>query len=400
MTPADIADSIVNICGAIGVAVAMVSLRRRAPNNPLSTRFLAMLSLVFLLFLTRGIAWLSGLGWIERISLLPAALLPLGALVVTEGMLRRHAPRAAKIAIGLASISLGIGGMLGLDSFAAPYALALSTLQLAGIGYCAFMLATRDRDTLSAAENQSINRLTIGALAVLPFLVTDFRTLFPDIPVRLGGLGALLVVTAVLLPGGSGETLRQAVLLNILRVAGGALLGAAASWMSADADAERLVQFCVVAISGVLAIGLVIDALRSVFEAQAPGILNSVSRSTAATRDALLDELARHPLFANAQRHREADLAAYDPPLLRDFLGQNRVLRLSEAPWGMTPSDPAVERLASLMRAGSATHLIVLAHEPVDLIALTVPVTSADPATETAIALVRRLLVLTPEQRD
>ena len=40
--------------------------------------------------------------------------------------------------------------------------------------------------------------------------------------------------------------------------------------------------------------------------------------------------------------------------------------------------------MVSLMTANSASHLIVLSHDPVDLIALAVPVTSADPATETA----------------
>ena len=60
-------------------------------------------------------------------------------------------------------------------------------------------------------------------------------------------------------------------------------------------------------------------------------------------------------------------------------------------------SDPAVERVVSLLAANSATHLIVLSHDPIDVIALSVHVISADPATETALALVRRLLALTPE---
>ena len=49
------------------------------------------------------------------------------------------------------------------------------------------------------------------------------------------------------------------------------------------------------------------------------------------------------------------------------------------------------------MAANSATHLIVLSSEPVDLMVLSVPVISADPATETALTLVHRLLALTPE---
>ena len=53
--------------------------------------------------------------------------------------------------------------------------------------------------------------------------------------------------------------------------------------------------------------------------------------------------------------------------------------------------------MLSLMAANNATHIIILSHEPVDLIVLAVPVISADPATETALALVRRVLALTPE---
>ena len=51
----------------------------------------------------------------------------------------------------------------------------------------------------------------------------------------------------------------------------------------------------------------------------------------------------------------------------------------------------------SLMKANNATHVVILSHDPVDLLVLAVPVISADPATETALALVRRLLALTPE---
>ena len=69
-------------------------------------------------------------------------------------------------------------------------------------------------------------------------------------------------------------------------------------------------------------------------------MLNSVAASAAATRDELIAELARHPMFESARRYRESDLAAYDPPLLRDFLSTRRVLRRPEAPWGLPPPIP------------------------------------------------------------
>ena len=98
-----------------------------------------------------------------------------------------------------------------------------------------------------------------------------------------------------------------------------------------------------------------------------------------------------------ARRFRAHDLAACDPERRSDFLSTRPAPRRAEVPWGGAASDPAVERPFSLMAANSATHAIVRSHDPVDRILLAVPVISADPATETALALLRRLLALTPE---
>ncbi|HKS18231.1 MAG TPA: hypothetical protein VJS63_03355 [Bradyrhizobium sp.] len=397
MPPGVIADSIVNLCGAIGLSVAMVALYRRDPRSPLTRRLLFLLGVVAVLFLMRGVAWWTGNVSLDWLSMIPAALVPLGVLVVTEGMLRRHAPRLVKAAAVSGAILLGLAGAFGLERLATPYSVALSLFQLAGFATCAVLLAWRDRATLLPSENRSIGRLAVGALMIIPFVITDFRVLVPGMPVRLGALGALLVVTAVLIAGGNTETRRQGILLTMLRLSASILLGAAAACVSPDVDAAQIMRFCAIAVAGVLTIGLMTDSLREFFEAQVPGVLDSVAASPASTRAQLISELARHPLFESAKRCRESELAGYDPPLLRDFLLSRRVLRRAQAPWGLASSHPAVERMLSLMAANSATHIVVLSHDPIDLIVLAVPVMAADPATETALALVRRILALTPE---
>jgi hypothetical protein len=157
-------------------------------------------------------------------------------------------------------------------------------------------------------ENRAIDRVTIGAVLVIPFIVTDFRALTPDMPVRLGALGALLVVTAILIAGSSAETQRQGIWLTLLRVVGAALLGAAAAWISPDVDAAQIVRSCAVVISGVLTIGLMIDGLRARLEAREPGVLDSIGASTAPTREDLIAELVRQPVFESARRYREREL--------------------------------------------------------------------------------------------
>ena len=68
-----IADSIVNLCGAIGLCVAMIALYRRDPRSPLTRRLLFVLGVVASLFLVRGVGWWTGSAWLDRLSLIPAA---------------------------------------------------------------------------------------------------------------------------------------------------------------------------------------------------------------------------------------------------------------------------------------------------------------------------------------
>lgn len=396
--PALVADSIVDICGALGLAVAMLTLRRRDPRGALTTRFLVAMGLVAALFLLRGLSWWSGSVLLERLALSCAALFPLGALIVTEGVLRRHAPRAGKIAVLAGSSLLVLGSLIGLADHAWAYDLALAGFQFLTVAFCGLLLFRRDPASLTAAENTGVWRLGLCAFLILPFALSDFRGLMPDMPVRLGGVGALLLVQVVLVTGGAAPTRRQGFYLLGLRSVAALLLGVAAAHVTPGADLAHGVRLCAVTLAGVLAIGLAVDALSSSFDAAAPGVLGSLARSRAETREALIAQLAGHPLFSNARRLGEAELGDYDPAILKPALREIGVLHASGRSWPWPPTDPVAERLAALMAAHSASHLLVLGEEPLDLLLVTVPVVSADPATETALALVRRLLVAAPSK--
>jgi hypothetical protein len=94
MSPSVIADSIVNLCGGLGLCVAMFALYRRDPRSPLTQRLLLMLGVVAILFFTRGVAWWTGSALLDRLSLIPAAMVPLGALKASCGVMRRARPRS------------------------------------------------------------------------------------------------------------------------------------------------------------------------------------------------------------------------------------------------------------------------------------------------------------------
>lgn len=396
MNPALVADSIVDLCGALGLGVAMLTLCRRDPHGALTTRFLAALGLVAAVLLLRGLGWWTGSVPLERLALACAAMFPLGALIVTEGMLRRHAPRRAKLAVLGGSGLLALAALFGLAEQGDTYDLALAGFQLATFALCGLLLFSRDPASLTAAENAGVWRLGLCAFLVLPFMLSDFRSLVPQMPVRLGGLGALLLVHVVLVTGGGAQTRRQGFWLMGLRIAAALALGWGAAQLDPDAGFARGVRMCAVALAGVLAIGLMADALGAAFDARSPGVLASLAHSEAGSREALIAKLSAHPLFQGAKRLREAELGDYDPLILREALRDIAVLRAADRPWQRPLEDGGTERLQALLTANSASHLLVVAHEPLDLLLVTVPLVSADPATETALALVRRLLASAP----
>ncbi len=397
MNPALVADSVVDLCGAVGLGVAMLSLRRRDPRGPMTQRFLWALGLVASVFLLRGLGWWLGSVLLSRLALACAAAIPLGVLAVTEGTLRQHAPRPVKLAVLTASGLMMLGSLAGLADVTPIYDVALAGLQLATFIVCGVLLHRRDRASLTSAENAGVGRLGLCAFLMLPFLLTDFRDLLPDMPVRLGGLGALILVSLVLVQSGGAPSRRQGFAMLSLRILGAFLLAAAAA-LVADSSWSEGLRLAAMILAGMLATGLVVDALGGAFETHAPGVLASIAQSRAQSRDALIADLSVHPLFESARRLQEPALAAFDPEILRPALREVTVLRAAQEPWSRPQVDPATERLAALMATHSASHMLVIATEPLDLLLLTIPVVAADPATETALILVRRMLETSPQE--
>jgi hypothetical protein len=396
MTSLLVADSIVSICGALGLFVAIATVRRRDPTGPLTQRITFALGLVAALFLIRGASWWANSDGLERLALCLASIVPIAALTLTEGVLRRHAPEAIKVAVSAVAILLAIAALFDVHRLLPETGWLLASFQLATFAACAAMIFLRERDSLAAVENFGVVRLAVGGLIVVPFLLSDYRELFPFVPVKLGALGSLLVVTTMLFEGE--EARQRSFLLLGVRILGALALGGATAFIEKDVSSADIFRFAAIAVSGVLVIGLVVDLTRSALISLAPGLLASIAVSPAAGRGALLEQLSKHPLFATAQRLRTPALVDYDPPILSPALDGLSVLRQADYPWELSATNPAAERLFALMATYSASHLVVIENEPLDLLLLSVPVVSADPATETALLLARRILAASPAE--
>jgi hypothetical protein len=398
MNPVLVADSIVNIAGAVGVGVAILTFRHRDPDGAVTRLLNLALGILFGLLLLRGLFWWTGSGLLEALSLTFAAAVPLAAIIATEAALRRHAPRWAKLVVLTLTGALGILALTGLHGSPVWFGLPLAIAQLIGLGISAWLLHRRDATSLTDAENAAIQRLMLAVGLSAPLVLTDFRILFPDMPVRLGALGILLAVSLLVVAASAATTRRQLLTLMGWRIGAAALLGYAAAYLLPNPTSADILRFAAVAVAGVLAIGMMTDALRGLYEARAPGVLAAISAGRGETRAALLEELQRNPVFSGARRLRAAELAAFDPAILGPALAGHGIIRTSDWPWSLQEEDPAAERLLSLLRSHGATHLITLSSAPPDVVLVQVPMRAADSATETALALVRRLLAASPEE--
>ncbi|MDE2361453.1 MAG: hypothetical protein KGM42_02150 [Hyphomicrobiales bacterium] len=391
MTASTVADLIVDACGIVGLVVAIAIVRRRDPRAA-STRFVRLaLWLTAFLFALRDGAWTTGSDILDRASVACAALFPLGVLLATESTLRRHAPRALKMFASAGVALFAVNVLAGLDDRLPGFYVLLPAFQAAVLIICATLLVQGADEALSTAERKSVSRIGWAIVIAAPFALTDFRSLVPDAPVRLGALGALLAITYWLADSASVARQRSLALLSV-RLAAGVALGAAASLLRSDNGAADLVRLCAVAVAGVLATGLVVDLVDDIFAARSSGLLASLADAVVGTRDEMVAALRRQPLFEAAQRRDETALADFDPDILRAAFARRRVWRLGDRPWGLAASDPVAERIESLLATCQATHVVAMATQPLDILTIALPPVATDPEAETAIRILGRIL--------
>src|SRR5262245_2956412 len=183
MSPNLIADIAVNFSAVIALAIVIGTIAMRKRWSPVERRLAFALALVLLLFVMRGFAWMHGEQALGAIALAPAVLLPLSMLLLTEGLLRRHAPFCVKASVAGATLAMFVLLILGAQADIVAFGLALAAFQALTLVALAWLALVRDRAGLGQLENRTIDVFMAIGVAMLPLLLTDFRALMPEIPV-------------------------------------------------------------------------------------------------------------------------------------------------------------------------------------------------------------------------
>jgi hypothetical protein len=384
--PALMADALVNLMASAGIAIVARADRRIDPKGAVTKRIVFALSVVSALFCVRAIGWMAGSLLIGRLASALAGATPLVGLFVVEGLLRRHAPRSVKIVLTGGCILVAVLSVFDstpdLDSGA-----IMLVVVFGGYVTLACLLLTRDAQSLTAPENRAIRRLLVAVAFLLPLIVTDFRSVFPAIPVRLGALGVLIVLYVSFGAGGlstPGRT-RFYCLTGFLLIAVTLALGFGAT--RGEIDESLLFTIAAVGFSSLVLAALLSEEIGARGERARPPSPILDARDAATFEAALKAD----PLLQDARILTGATLGDVDGPQLQALLARHGVLRRKDAPWGLPAQDGGVERALSLMLTYDATHILRLGRAHLRLAAFTLPAIANDPRAEAEIVLAQRL---------
>jgi len=381
---------VISLAALAGLVALYRTIAARDAWAPLNRRFLFGIRLTMLIFAGRALVILTGVEAFRILILLAAALVPLAVLLLTEALLRRHAPRGAKLWVAAGT---GLSCALAL---AAPWAgqaglWALMAFQLTGLGLSGALVLRRDRASLSAAENIAAARLALSLVLIMPLAALDFVVPLMGVPIQPSGLAVLFLCWLAIGLGrtdedhwrslsGFGAVLAAAVLLT-------GFLALTLPLSPVDVAVTGAVILAVMLVPAIWRDALEQgDALRDLT------LLRHIARAPASA-GAFLDGLRAHPLVDGALLLDEADLPELDPDRLRAILSECPVLRRRDA----APDGEAADYAAHLFRRFGASHILLVRNRPLGLLALSMPELSASSRAEIEVDAVQRVAHLLAE---
>ncbi|MFU8823225.1 hypothetical protein [Yoonia sp.] len=374
----------------VGLVVLQNVLVRRDQWDPINRRFLFGIRVTMLLFAGRILASITGIEAFRVLVLLAAALIPLGVLLLTEGLLRRHAPPLVKLLVGGGAVAFGISALWYSDSIDPARLFALLGFQTMGFVLSGWMVVTRDQTQLSRSENALVVRLGLSLLLFIPLAAGDFLLLYFGLPIQFSALGVLILCWLAI---GLGRTHQghRATLTNLgVMIVAAVGVGGMVAFLGQLGWDDALL--CIAAIMAVLFVVAILNDARALqHEDQSLGLLRYLA--TAQTDDPMvfLRDLQNHPLVEGAVVVNEASLTGLQDDVLDRIFAASPVLRRSDPPYLGPVAD---DHIAYLFERYAATHVILAMPRPRVLIALSMPSLGLSPAAELELQVVQRIAAL------
>lgn len=389
------ADSIVSAAALFGLMILVSSIKRSGKDS-ISRRFLFSLYIIQLLLLFRILTWVTGAWIFDALTIIVAGILPLAMIILTEGLLRRHASKLVKVIAAGTAIGFIPLALLP-EPFAEPWrSILLLTAQLWGFITAGYMVWTRDKESLSSAENIIIERIALSIPLIIPLIITDFRIPDFESPVRLSGIAILFMCWLTVSLERSHLKNSDMLRAFLILLSGSILAGFAISYLI-ETDLTGYFQICVVTLSATLVAVLYNDSISLRFDERRDSLLKHMAQGDIKSSAVFLRGLQYHPLVEGAVILEENDLQDFDHDLLKSVFDRDALQRKTSITSANSSSE--AENLKWLFERFNATHVILVSNAPLSLVALNMPSLSASPGAETELRAVQRMAILISERK-
>lgn len=374
------------IAGLLTVQRTILARDRKAGLN---RRFLFAIRVVMVLFAGRALYLMFGGAPFRAVLLTAAAMVPLAVLVLTEGLLRRHAPGWVKTGVGTATVAFVILALFPAALVDPARLVGLLIFQAVTFVLVGWLVVSRDRAGLSAAENLMVSRLALSLVLLIPAAAGDFLVQILGLPVQVSPLAVLflcwLTVSLGRAEAGQWTAVRGFI---VIVCAAGAATGLVT--MAADLTASGAVLTGAAVLAAMLVAAIWNDAVRAVEEERSMSLLD---RMAGAGDDPItfLRSLQADPMVEGAVLLDLPDLADLDPATLNRIFDRSPVVRRAQVA-GHEATE--AEHLAHLFARFDATHLICATRSPLRLLALNMPTLATSPRAELELRVVQRMAML------
>ena len=359
----------------------------RDPWAPLNRRFLFGLRVMMMLFAGRALFVLIDIELFTFFKMLGDNIIPLSVLLLAEGLLRRHGPFWAKTYVAVGTIVFAISSLWWRDSIDPARLVGLLAFQFSGFVIGGWLILTRDRTTLSVAENQTAERLALSLFLLVPLAAADFLMVFLGLPAQISPLGVLFLCWLAVSLGRS-QAQHRAPLVSFLAIVLGAGLSGFIVAGMADMDKDATILTLAVILAAVMVAVLFIEAQTLRAEEQSQTLLRHIAEDR--SRDALgfLRGLQAHPLVEGAALIEEAQVADLDADVLHHIFRVAPVLRRADPPF---VDGAEGDHIAHLFRLFDASHILIADDAPLTLVALSMPALATSPRAELELGAVQRM---------
>lgn len=337
------------------IALAAVLVARRgiaaaARRSPVAARLRLVYGLVGALLLLRLVyaAWM--VPPVASLVMIAAAWLPVAMLRLAEELVRRHAPRAVKLAALVGAIGFSVLAVtFGLVWSGAAIA-ALAAFQMLAM-IAVIVMLMRGRGELSLSERRAADLFVIALLLAMPLVLTDFQRLFPHLSVRGGAFAVLILILATSRLVAAEGRPRQLFGDLLLALGGGGIV--ALALLAPPGLGIEMLPIVACATAGA-ALLLLIERFGLDDDARV-GLVSTLV-GVEHRRSAML---AAHPLLDRGVLV-EGDALSDYPPAVIEQLAEHRLIN-----GGLVPDDPALaDAAADLLGHYAASHLIRLSQRP------------------------------------